>query len=261
MKKLYLAVSLSFGALLFALPALADSSPYQPPICSYTTGIERTPPTCSYVTNYPYIDLESAKDDYVFLQETYDRGGSHEFQLLTKSSTDFDRFLNGNIFAFEKKYFDDNGGLEGIFKATNTIDEEFGTITLMDPKDKTAFEKNALLLAAKSSDPDLSFVQQDDRGTIKLVNKEYSQIPLYMNIYVEAPLGSPLANSEWKLIYAPKEKFCEKTQCYLIMEQTSKERMLGKGESAVSIPIIPPKAETPELHWWQKFWNFLKNLF
>ncbi|MBX4190061.1 hypothetical protein KW791_02080 [Candidatus Parcubacteria bacterium] len=240
-KKLLIAVL--FGLLIVSGNVLADVAPDLP---ECARGIYYSlPVTCGYAYLNLHILLGRYQDQFVLIKKTSDHHGCWDDYKLASEA---DVLTNVSVIAVDHKYFDQQGGISGIFKTELTGTDECGDSTTMEPKNSEDLLAHSYKLIVSSNDPLVSlniFYQESGKPT------EF--VPWYP--YVEVSDLSCAGMCKEDVIYVPQSI-------------SGHNIMLTQGKITYTPNTIGQSVTYPaykeaqvKTHWWQRFWTSFKQVF
>lgn len=149
--QLVLFVLILSGFGFMAKPARGDEGPPPPDCAGGVTG-KATPITCGFLDLNVSIDLAQYKDRFVILDNASPMfGGNHYVDLGSKTALDFSWKTSHSYLAVDKSYFDENGGIRGIFATTTPQENDYQEGYITSPKDQAGFKSHSYNFVGLSS--------------------------------------------------------------------------------------------------------------
>ncbi|HBR80094.1 MAG: hypothetical protein UW63_C0043G0011 [Candidatus Uhrbacteria bacterium GW2011_GWF2_44_350] len=229
---------------------------------------DMAPPTPAYPNTKlnVQVDLRSLYDRFAIIERSSRRGD--EYYNITDNFITPDSYLMPNYLALEKDFFENSGGMEGLF--TTTKGDDFTNTT---PNDAAVLEANSYYFVIKKDDPLLESLF-NERGII-----ENSTDAVFFPFNADYYTRQGEDDSTCQTGYTGGRKNCilgEEIVTYVPGEISGHEILLLNAESEnqditsisenfsdTTSEIVPEvvSESAPQLHWWQRFWNFIKSLF
>jgi hypothetical protein len=237
-------------------------------------GYKPVPTTCGILYLNVFIDLGQYKNTLILLDKEESFGNSLIYSIVANGVTNraSEHEAGDDVFfAVDKKYFNNAGGLSGIFSITTYTDREFGSYTTMYPKNPKEFSAHlhSFLLASDdqlakdSGSPVINGNIQFPQGGLlspyeetthlecdglnNICSKDITYVP-------ESFLGKSIILTRGKVVYTPSN--IGESITYPIYNQ---QPTTTSNQNQVQ---TQPAQNPPEhISFWQHFWNWVKSIF
>lgn len=236
MKKFLIAVFFVLLGFSFTNQALADAAPAKPAYPNIKLDVR--------------ISLGDFADKYVIIRHT-SRYGEY-YELASDGYVSPNGYGIDEYFAVDKRYFEDNGGIDGLFFVTGSNEDE-----TMSPKDSIRFDEHRYDFVLLKTDAvlDSEFRGKEDN---EMVGDAYVKFPFGSDFYIrQGPDDENCATG-----YSGGKKNCEmgvKVMSYSPREVVGNHIVLVDAEYVNQVSEAPvPSVDLP---WYVRFWNFIKSLF
>lgn len=238
--KYLLSITFIIVAILSVHQVFADSAP---PLPSYKA-----------MRIDPKIGLESFSNRFVLIAHYTVFGDSYEVVTVPYVDVSGSYWKLPQYFALDKKYFEQNGGIDGIFSNNGDVN---GENYVMSPKNPDQFNAHKYDFIVSKDDPDLQLQMQ----TTNLIDNKYVPFPFKTDIYLRLGPDDTDCNTGYSgggskncdggtkvLTYIPQSTYCQKSVCNkLILVNSSSSPQQVQESSSLSI--------------WQRILAFIRSLF
>lgn len=235
----------------------ADSPEFDVPWCSLGTlvpfnggeSLDTTqPPTCAWYFAQRIFDLSpTTQSQVVFVAPAVYHHGQGDYYVISTSSIEdsYDLYLT----SIDKNYFDNNGGVNGLFG--QLCDPDFGYCTPHGTISSGTLAYVVPIYVVATDDFDIASsaltVMQNSTSSDLIVVGGYNLVPLrasYFNPYVQTDIGDPIREKDF--VYDPLGFLCNETSCKLVFYRSKEITYINQGtsttvpyESDLSVPVIP----------------------
>ncbi|MFH1744749.1 MAG: hypothetical protein ABH881_01120 [bacterium] len=235
--KIFIIGLLILLSLSFKNQALADAAPATPPYLS--THLNVKVGLGDFTDKYVIIEYASRYGNYYSLADTY---------------VSPDGYGANTYFALDKNYFENNGGIDGLFLTTGA-DEG----TQMSPKDNKSFDANIYNFIISRNDSLLNSKFGEREDETATIDNKYVKFPFKSDFYIRQGADDSDCGTGWN----GGIKDCligEETLTYLPQQVVGNNILLVNAET---LNQSSQEVSTPPQHisWWKKIWNFFISLF
>ncbi len=246
------------GVLVVSGQVLADMAPPSPGFPSIHVNVK--------------VGLGKLSNQYVMIYQAHQSLNQYS---VAQGNVSPGVFSLPNYFALDKKYFDEQGGINGLFK---TVPAEFDGQAFQEtvPKDAASFNAHRYNFVVSNNDPLLAMQSGYDQNKAQPVGDTYKSFPFSVDFFIRQGTDdencdiearspsdkalSPLKNcvsSEKTLVYMPQQvvgKNIVLADSITINQQMKKEVKAPQPEVQ---PIVLPVEKHSR---WSRVWQWFKSL-